>query len=133
MGLVTLAACSGDGAIDGPVLSSPSSLPFTGGGMDAIVSGELTYDAASSCLYLTNGEFRDAVVWPGGARWRPDPPAVLIGDLIIEPGQTVQGSGGYVSHRGVANAAGETVADAAAACGDQIALFNADSNLSVEG
>jgi len=92
--VTTLVACSGSGRVDGPVLSSPRPPLFGGGGMDADIRGTVVFDEGSGCLLLEleNGD-RLPVVWPAGASWRADPPAVALQGQLIEPGMSVDGGG----------------------------------------
>ncbi len=116
----------------GPVLTSPPS-DEDSGGRDSPVSGTLVFDKGTGCLYLN----RTPVVWPAGATWQADPPAVKIHGQLIEPGMKVKGSGGYSRYDSIKLSAGEAVADAAYECIDpsapypQIAFFNKDSRVDV--
>ncbi|MCI0872176.1 MAG: hypothetical protein J4O07_10210 [Chloroflexi bacterium] len=136
--LVTvLASCSGNGEIDGPVLTSPRFLLFGGGGTDADVGGILVFDENTRCLFLEHEEIENVrypVIWPAGASWRADPPAVKLQGQLIEPGMIVLGGGGYHQHELIKEFAGTTVADAARACAGptgEIAFFNIGSNVKV--
>lgn len=131
-----LMSCAYSGGVDGPVLSSP--LPDgRSGGMDAVVGGMVVFDESAGCLYLElSSEYRHPVVWPVGASWQADPPAVKIHGLLVEPGMFVEGGGGYISYGFVRNVAGDEVADAAQACvnhvdADGIAFFNVGSRVDV--
>ena len=97
----------------GPVLTSPP--PGEGsGGMDSPVRGTLVFDESTGCLYLD----RSPVVWPAGATWQADPPAVKIHGQLIEPGMKVIGGGGSIGYDFVKAVAGEAVAAAAYECID---------------
>ena len=136
--LVTLlVSCSGSGGIDGPVLTSPRPPLFGGGGTDAQVGGTLVFDENTGCLFLANdeeGNGRLPVIWPAGASWRADPPAVKLQGQLIEPGMTVLGGGGYHQHELIKEFAGTIVADAAQACAGptgEIAFFNIGSSVKI--
>ncbi len=132
--LSAVIACSGEGKVNGPVLSSPRQPLIGGGGTDAGVGGEVVYDAGVGCLYLGNGDVRTPVVWPHGASWQEEPPAVKLRGRLIEPGMSVKGSGGHLSHETIRELAGDSVADAARACAlgsNEIAFFNRGSKVDV--
>lgn len=133
--LASFVSCSGTGRVDGPVLTSPRQPLIGGGGMDAGVGGTVVFDESTGCLYLGAGNLRSPVVWPQGASWQPDPPAVKLQGQVIEPGMAVSGGGGYIGHERVENLAGAAVADAALACVtgpyDDIAFFNRGSEVRV--
>ena len=109
--------------------------------MDGIVRGSVVFDESAGCLYLgSSSENRKAVVWPAGASWQADPPAVKIHGQLIEPGMSVEGGGGYVLYESIKAFAGTAVADAAQACADptgltgptaDVALFNVGSEVDV--
>ena len=116
----------------GPVLTSPP--PGEGsGGMDSPVTGTLVFDESTGCLYLN----RSPVVWPAGASWQADPPAVKIHGQLIEPGMKVIGGGGSIGYDFVKAVAGEAVAEAAYECIDlsaphpDISFFNQGSRVDV--
>ena len=116
----------------GPVLTSPP--PGVGsGGMDSPVRGTLVFDESTGCLYLDGSP----VVWPAGATWQADPPAVKIHGQLIEPGMKVKGGGGSIGYDFVKAVAGEAVADAAYECIDwslphpDISFFNQGSRVDV--
>ncbi len=122
-----------------PVLTSQP--PSTEDIMDAEVIGTVVFDDNTGCLYLKqDSEHRYPVVWPAGASWQADPPAVKIHGQLIEPGMYVTGGGGYVSYNTVQLVLGTAVADAAQACADHVdptalkkdvAFFNFDSEVEV--
>ena len=127
---VHLIAPSRGNKVDGPVLTSPEPDGFVGL-MDARVRGTVVFDDKTGCLYLGSSNSKDLhpVVWPAGVSWQADPPAVKLRGLLIEPGTSVEGGGGYVSYGSVRNIAGDAVADAAQEClghvdTDSIAFFN---------
>lgn len=129
---LTIAGCSSAGSVDGPVLTSPRPAVFGGGGMAAILEGTLTFE--DDCLHLIQGDIEYPVVWPSGAAWQPDPPAVVLDGQAIEPGATVSGEGGYLSRDNVEQRAGSHVADAAESCSGptgEIAFFNIGSEVEV--
>lgn len=132
---IAIAACSGEGKVDGPVLTSPPQ-PLVGAGRtDAQVSGEVVFDEDIGCLFLGRGNRQVPVVWPHGARWQAEPPAVKLQGKVIEPGMSVEGGGGYLNHNSVEQMAGTEVADAARACTrgffGEIAFFNRSSKVEV--
>ena len=134
---VSVVPSSGSGSVDGPVLTSPQP-DGRFGGMDGIVRGIVVFDESAGCLYLgSSSENRKAVVWPAGASWQADPPAVKIHGQLIEPGMSVEGGGGYVLYESIKAFAGTAVADAAQACADptgptaDVALFNVGSEVDV--
>ena len=124
--------------VDGPVLTSPPSIGVFGG-LDAIVSGTVVFDETAGCLYLgsSNSTHLRPVVWPFGASWQANPPAVKLQGQVIEPGMKVKGgggSGGGGSYEGIRNVAGVAVADAVQACADHVdtdsvAFFNVGSEV----
>ena len=73
--------------VDGPVLTSPDSDGFFGE-IDAIVRGTVVLDESTGCLYLgsSDSSYLNPVVWPAGASWQADPPAVRLQGQLIEPG-----------------------------------------------
>ena len=120
---------SSSGGVDGPVLTSPPpELTSTRTSYAALVVGRVTYDSEKNCLYLTEGEVRWAVVWPGGTEWRSDPPGVqLPNGEVADPGMSVRGGGGWFDLDFVRGIAGPYVAEAAAACGSPdapVAVYN---------
>ncbi len=120
---IILTSCSGNGDIDGPVLTSPRSPLTGGGGFDAQIGGVLSYDENTGCLLLSN----NPVIWPHGASWQADPPAVKLQGQTIEPDMSVLGSGGYHKYELIKESVGVIVADAAQACvgpTGEIAKFN---------
>lgn len=103
-------------------------VPFTGGGDDAIVAGTFVFDAERNCVLLDGMP----VVWPAGARWQSDPPAVLVSGLTLTPGTAVTGGGGYHQLDWIKAQAGDTLASAAAACigpTGEVAYFNEGSKV----
>ena len=121
------------GVVDGPVLTSPPSSALIWTGMEAIVGGTVVFDENTGCLYL---EGRAPVIWPSGASWQADPPAVKLQGQVIELGMYVHGAGGSMSYEWVKRLAGAAVADAAKACADHvdardIRWFNIDSDVDV--
>ena len=129
------------GGVDGPVLTSPPP-DRRFGGMDGIVRGIVVFDESTGCLYLGShrSENRKPVVWPAGASWQADPPAVRLQGYLIEPGMSVYGGGGYVPYKFIKAVAGIAVADAARVCAehadptdptDDVAFFNIGSEVDV--
>ena len=101
--------------------------------MDAEVSGTVVFDENAACLFLELENIRYPVVWPAGASWRADPPAVELKGQLIEPGMYVDGAGGYLQYEHVVESAGTVVADAAQACAGptgEVAFFNIGSDVS---
>ena len=105
-------------SVDGPVLISPREGL---GGVDAVVAGTVTFEEDIGCLYLGEGDRRSPVVWPFGASWQADPPAVKLQGQVIEPGMSVTG-GGYSasSYEFVKKVVGVEAADAAKACAEHV-------------
>ncbi|HSQ38157.1 MAG TPA: hypothetical protein VLS92_09730 [Acidimicrobiia bacterium] len=103
--------------------------------MDALIRGTVVFDEGSGCLLLEfEGGGRLPVVWPAGASWRADPPAVELQGQLIEPGVFVEGGGGYLYYEEVREMAGTAVADAAQACAGptgEVAFFNRGSEVSI--
>lgn len=102
--------------------------------MDAQVSGTVVFDEIAGCLYLAHANIRNPVVWPAGASWRADPPAVELQGQLIEPGMSVEGGGGYLKYERLKESAGTAVADAAQACAGptgEVAFFNIGGNVKV--
>jgi hypothetical protein len=133
-----LAACggTGEGAVDGPVLTSP---PGPGdGGMDAQVRG--TLEIRDQCVLLVGeqdlGSPAYPVIWPAGTTWQQNPPAVVLEDgRAVKAGTSVTGSGGYLQQVDIEGLVGSTVAAAAGDCvGEtgEIALFNIGSDVEVQ-
>ena len=127
------------GVVDGPVLTSPPPSQLIWTGMDAVVSGTVVYEESTGCLYLgSNPEYRSPVIWPSGASWQPDPPAVKLQGQVIELGMNVHGGGGSMSYEWVKRLAGAAAADAAKACAEhadptdltiRISFFNIGSDV----
>ena len=121
--------------IDAPVLASP--LPPWEGTWDQLearIEGDLVFDESSGCLYLETGDNRYPVVWPAGASWQADPPAVKLQGRLFEPGKSVYGEGGIIKTDQVRDLAGLAVGDKASGCArpnDDIAVFNAGSEVGV--
>ena len=116
----------------GPVLTSPPP-DENSGGMNGVVRGTLVFNENTGCLYLD----QSTVMWPAGATWQADPPAVKIHGQLIEPGVKVIGGGGSIGHDFVKAVAGEAVAEAAYECIDlsaphpDISFFNQGSRVDV--
>ena len=121
----------------GPVLTSPP--PHEDSyRIDSPLRGTLVFDESTGCLYLeSNSEYRYPVVWPAGASWQADPPAVEIHGQLIEPGMSVEGAGRYLRYDSIKIVAGDAVANAAYECADRsdphknIAFFNKGSRVDV--
>src|SRR3989304_5086104 len=99
--MLVLMSCTGTGRVDGPVLTSPH---------QPLVGGVVVFDENTGCLLLGG---RYPVVWPAGASWQADPPAVKLQGQLIEPDMTVEGGGGFLKYEHVKGTAGAVVADAA--------------------
>ena len=127
------------GVVDGPVLTSPPPSQLIWTGMDAVVSGTVVYEESTGCLYLgRNPEYRSPVIWPSGASWQADTPAVKLQGQVIELGMNVHGGGGSMSYEWVKRLAGAAAADAAKACAEhadptdltiRISFFNIGSDV----
>ncbi len=127
------AGCSSTGTVDGPVLTSRSELVGQSGGMGAEVTGVLVYDEPSNCLLVELEEILYPIVWPAGTRWLDDPPGVVLkGGVLVEPGMTFHGGGGYLQAEQIEEMTGPVVAAAAARCAGptgEIAFFNVESEV----
>ena len=124
------------GVVDGPVLSSPPSSELISTGMEAIVSGTVVLDENTGCLYLGGGNHGSPVIWPSGASWQSDPPAVKLQGHVVELGMYVHGGGDTMSYEWVKRLAGAAVADTAQTCAEHvdarnILWFNIDSEVDV--
>lgn len=127
--------CSSAGTVDGPVFTSRSELFGSSGGMAAEVTGVLIYDETSDCLLMEVEDVLYPLVWPAGTRWQEDPPAVVLNNgVIVEPGMTVYGGGGYLQAEHIEEMTGPAVAAAADRCTGptgEIAFFNIESEVAV--
>lgn len=137
---VVLAGCSSDGGdldddlsrrvpIDG--LRVHGSDP--GSGMDAIVSGIVEIDLDAGCVWLSGSDgARHPVVWPIGTAAQSDPLGiVLVGGHLVQPGDRVEGGGGYVDADAATTGSGLEPISAACVQVGEAAVFNADSPISV--
>jgi outer membrane protein assembly factor BamB len=71
--------------------------PMDEGGLAAIVSGSLTYDATQDCFLLELEGIQYPVVWPAGAVGTSDGPGVVLRDgSTLRVGDEVSGGGGYL-------------------------------------
>ena len=96
--------------VDGPVLTSSRQLFGPSGGMDAEVTGVLSFDESTECLLMEFEGVQYPIVWPAGTSWRDDPPAVVLKDgEKLEPGMTAYGGGGYLSRGRVEELSGSAV------------------------
>jgi hypothetical protein len=130
-----VAGCSSTGAIDGPVLTSSAELFGPSGGMAAEVTGVLIYEEPTNCLLMELEGVQYPLVWPAGARWQEDPPAVVLDNgEKVAPGMTVYGGGGYLQREHIEELTGAAVAAAADRCAGptgEIAFFNIESEVEV--
>ena len=122
------------GVVDGPVLSSPPASELIWTGMEAAISGTVVYEEGTGCLYLGRGDSGSPVIWPSGASWQSDPPAVKLQGHVVELGMYVLGGGGTMSYEWVKRLAGAAVADAAQTCAEhadagEILWFNVGSEV----
>lgn len=103
--------------------------------MAAEVTGVLIFDEAENCLRMELEGVVYPLVWPAGTRWQEDPPAVVLGDgVMVEPGTTVYGGGGYLSTNHIEELAGSEVAVASQRCvgpTGEVAFFNVGSEVEV--
>ena len=77
--VTSLMSCAGSGRVDRPVLTSPRPPLIGGGGLEAEVKGAVVFDENTGCLFLEGPEnTRYPVVWPAGASWHADRPAVQL-------------------------------------------------------
>lgn len=131
--LALVVGCSSTGSVDGPVLTSRSELFGQSGGMAAEVTGVLVYDEPSNCLLMELEEVLYPIVWPAGTRWLDDPPGVVLnGGVVVEPGMTFYGGGGYLQAEQIQEMTGWAVAAAADRCTGptgEIAFFNVESEV----
>lgn len=126
--VLALNACSDspDGRVDGPVLTSVGE---SEDGMDAIVTGVLTYER--DCLLLGGMP----VVWPEGTTWQEADGLTLPGGEQALLGDTLNGGGGYLKVDAVSNEFGEDVASRAKEClgeTQEVAVFNPGSDVTVD-
>lgn len=132
---LAIVGCTSEGAVDGPVLTSPSQIFGPSDGMAAEVTGSVVFDDSANCLHLELEEIKYPVIWPAGTRWQQDPPAVVLkGGETVDPGMTVYGGGGYLSRDHVEELAGGAVAEKAGNCAGptgEIAFFNLESTVTV--
>lgn len=83
-----LAGLDPTGGVDG--LVAYGARPTDEGGEDALLEGELVV-GDDGCLRVGDS----VVLWPFGARWQPEPPAVLVDDLALVAGDRIAAGGGY--------------------------------------
>ena len=109
---------------EGPLLVSGSG---NGGGDDAVVAGEVTFD--DGCLLLAGMH----VVWPQGTAWDAEAEEVVLsnGDRVAM-GDEVMGGGGYPYFDTLSGVIGDKAARIAQDCAGptrEVAFFNAGSDV----
>ena len=127
-----LAGCAelGSGGVDGPVIvSAPSN-----NGEDAEISGTISLEG--ECLYVNLDDVRFPVVWPNGSRWEEEAQSIVLpGGVVVEPGDFVEGGGGYHQPDRVGVTAGPEAEALAQQCAEQpfreVAIFNASGDIQV--
>lgn len=128
-------ACSESVNEGSPVLTSPPAPEGPLEGMGAEVTGVVVYDDTTGCVQIELEGTTYPVIWPAGTTWQEEPPAVVLEDgVVVTPGMTVWGGGGYLSQRDIAATAGETTSARAAACigpTGEIAYFNEGATVEV--
>lgn len=131
--LVALVAACGDGdrtGVDsssignGPVVGHPAK--GDGVGMTALIDGLLTM--SQGCLLV--GEFR--VVWPYGTTWDAEAQAVRLSDSqVVALGDRVRGGGGFLHLSDLGTEFAEPLADCPTNQYEEVAMFNAEEQLTV--
>lgn len=105
----------------------------SGSGMDAIVAGIVETDDEAGCIWLSDPDgARYPVVWPVGTLAQSDPTLIILrGGQVVEPGDRVEGGGGYVPAGQAMNGMGlEPFPSECVHAGDA-AVFNSDSPIAV--
>jgi hypothetical protein len=104
-----------------------------GDGMGAIVAGIVEVDVATGCVWLSESSgARYPVVWPVGTWSQTDPFGIVVGDSqLVQPGDRVEGGGGYVDADTATSGMGLEPFPPACVNGGDAAVFNADSPISV--
>ncbi|WP_243056261.1 hypothetical protein [Nocardioides sp. SR21] len=130
---VTLVAACGDdesAGVDsgsngnGPVVAHPDE--GNGDAMQALIEGTLTL--SKGCLLV--GEY--PVIWPHGTTWDAESQAVELSDgQVIAGGDRVRGGGGYPYLSDLHAHFAEPLADCPTNKWGEIAVFNADEQVTV--
>jgi hypothetical protein len=72
--------------------------PQNTGGMDALLSGTVSWDLENSCVFLGRDGVRFPVVLASGARLEGEPPALTLpSGAVVREGDFISGGGGYLS------------------------------------
>jgi hypothetical protein len=120
---------SGSSDVEGFRVHNTSS----GVGMDAIVLGIVEVDPDAGCIWLSDPDgARYPAVWPVATVAQSDPFQIVLADgQLVQPGDRVEGGGGYVDADSATSGSGlEPFPDACVQVGEA-AVFNADSAISV--
>ena len=93
-----VAALDEAGGVDGPVIYA--AVNESGAAEEAGVVGTVVHD--DGCLFLVTDDGQELdlpphlLVWPYGTRWSASPPGVILPDgAVAEPGDRIEGGGGY--------------------------------------
>lgn len=130
--LALVAACGDDDSADadsssngnGPVVAHPAK--GDGSGMEALIEGPLTL--TNGCLLV--GEF--PVVWPYGTTWDAETEAVRLSDgQVAALGDRVSGGGGYPYLSDLGTEFAEPLADCPTNEYEEVAMFNAQEQVTV--
>lgn len=127
-----LTGCSalGSGGVDGPlIVAAPSN-----DAQDALISGTIILEG--DCLYIARDDVRYPVVWPNGSRWEDAAQAIVLpGGVAVEPGDVVEGGGGFAQPDRVGATAGPDGQALAEQCAEppsgEVAIFNANGDIQV--
>lgn len=101
--------------------------------MGAIVAGIVEVDLDRGCVWLSDaGGVRYPVVWPVGTRSQSYPFGIVLADgQTVQPGDRVEGGGGYVDANAEARTLGLEPFPAECVQVGDAAVFNADSAITV--
>ncbi len=129
--LALLAACDDDDSVVGGPSASESGpvVAHTTGGTDgaaALIEGSLLM--SKGCLMV--GEF--PVIWPHGTYWDSESRAVHLPDgQVVALGDRVSGGGGYPYLSDLETEYAEPLADCPRNEYDEVAMFNAEGQVTV--
>lgn len=86
------------GGVDGPVLYA--AVNESGEAEGALIVGTVVHD--DGCLFLVTDDAKELdlpphlLLWQYGTRWSASPPGVILPDgAVVEPGDRIEGGGGY--------------------------------------
>ena len=101
--------------------------------MEAIVTGIVEVDVDGGCIWLSDPTgARYPVVWPVGTVARADPLRIELADgQLVQPGDRVEGGGGYVDADASTSGSGLERFPAVCVHVGEAAVFNADSPIDV--